>query len=610
MAYSQNFPAQRPSFMFDASNAGRIPPNMTYSRASTANVFDGAKHLSSENFLPYSNNLDSADWTKSRLTVDSTNNTAPDGGSDASLLLETADTGTHSFYDAFNCVSGQNYSFIFYAKPNGRTKLLFRPQATGIIASLVFDLSGSGTVTLSSGSTVSHSITQVGDYYKCTATVTAAATGTGWTQVYLDNGSGTSYAGDATKGVIFWGFQISSTSETVLNETSGSIHREYASSLVSKANNIGRFEVGVDGQSGAKGILIESASTNLATYSETLATGWTENRSTLTAASGVAPDGTLTSNLFTVDGTAANSHNASFDYLTGGATPQTFSVFAKAGNLNYVVLRFGPTNGAFTDGYVSFNLSNGTVGTTTGTMSSSSIVSCGSGWFRCSITSTALTSATGRVIIYAAQADNTLSFDGNSYDHIQVWGAQIEANQSFASSYIKSNSGSTTTRAQDSLSCVLSDVGYTGGPVTLMTENTFIGDDSENNGGTAPKLYTLSNGSSTNNQINVQRQVGSDKLYALIQADNTTSVFDDAGSASTTSSTVCKLAISVGSNDYAGCFNGGTVSADNSVVLPDGLTQINIGSDISGNGYLNGHYKRIALYNEALSDTNLQALTS
>jgi len=30
----------------------------------------------------------------------------------------------------------------------------------------------------------------------------------------------------------------------------------------------------------------------------------------------------------------------------------------------------------------------------------------------------------------------------------------------------------------------------------------------------------------------------------------------------------------------------------------------------NGSYHLNGHVKRVALYNEALSDTNLQALTS
>ena len=157
----------------------------------------------------------------------------------------------------------------------------------------------------------------------------------------------------------------------------------------------------------------------------------------------------------------------------------------------------------FGSDFVYFNLSTGAVGTTDSDITAS-IESCGNGWYRCIATRTALASANGRIVLYLADADNSTSYDGGSYSGVLLWGIQAEANSSHASSLI-ATSGASATRAADSLSCVLSDVGYTGGPVTLMTENTFIGDDSENNGGTAPKLFTLSNGSSTNNQINVQR---------------------------------------------------------------------------------------------------------
>ena len=87
MAYSENFPAQRPSFMFDASNAGRIPPNMTFTRASTANVWDGSKHLSSDNLLLQSSSFDTT-WTTQGLTSLTGGQTDPSGALTGLRLLK------------------------------------------------------------------------------------------------------------------------------------------------------------------------------------------------------------------------------------------------------------------------------------------------------------------------------------------------------------------------------------------------------------------------------------------------------------------------------------------------------------------------------------------
>ncbi len=51
------------------------------------------------------------------------------------------------------------------------------------------------------------------------------------------------------------------------------------------------------------------------------------------------------------------------------------------------------------------------------------------------------------------------------------------------------------------------------------------------------------------------------------------------------------------------------MATDTSNALPL-ITDLHIGSNQAGAAVLNGHVKRVALYSEALSDTNLQALTS
>ncbi|MEK9782989.1 MAG: hypothetical protein VW312_00005, partial [Opitutales bacterium] len=90
--YSANFPTQSPTFAFDAK-AGKLDSRLSYSRSSGGTYMSSEKALSSENLVLYSNL--SSGFTFGRTTLASTNNSAPDGGSDAALILETADTATH-----------------------------------------------------------------------------------------------------------------------------------------------------------------------------------------------------------------------------------------------------------------------------------------------------------------------------------------------------------------------------------------------------------------------------------------------------------------------------------------------------------------------------------
>jgi len=622
MAYSDNFPATRPVFMADFANGGKIDPRMTFSRSDTpptyaapsaVHYWSNEKHLSSDNLLLQSSDFDTA-WSKQGLATPTGGQSDPAGGTDGFTLVEDGNGGYHRIYQSMSQTG--DLALTVYAKQTAGTRYLMLTlfNASNDYEAAIFDLAG-GAAATSSGSSSSYTSVSTsqtssgGSYYKCvlkaTGTVTTvsvslndSASAGGVNSSGLDG-----YAGDGSSSINVAFASLSSVGSTEYVPTTTQIARAYAPTLKSVATSgQPRFEYdpSADGQSVAKGILIEGQSTNLVTYSETLATGWTEGRSTLTAASGVAPDGTLTSNLWTVDGTAANSHNAYYEWTTGGATPQTASVYAKAGNVNYLVMRYSPANGAFTDGYVSFNLSNGTVGTTTGTMTSSSIESCGNGWYRCSITSTALTDTTGRLVLYIAQADNTLSFDGNSYDHIQVWGGQIEANQSFASSYIKSNSGSATTRAAESLSVATADIGYTGGPVSLVTE--FDVDAAAPVGSGVVRRFAMA-------------QLGGTE-FGLYQATyGGAALLGVAGGSVLTGSSLTaganKAALSYDTNDVAICANGGAVTTDTSQELIDasGLN-FYVGGETGGASALNGHVKRVALYNEALSDTNLQALTS
>ena len=69
-----------------------------------------------------------------------------------------------------------------------------------------------------------------------------------------------------------------------------------------------------------------------------------------------------------------------------------------------------------------------------------------------------------------------------------------------------------------------------------------------------------------------------------------------------------KRGMRIDNNNFGYCENGGTVISDVAGVVPVTDT-LELGRAYNGNE-LNGYLKRVSLYSVALSDTELQALTS
>ena len=590
MSYSNSYPTQRPTLNLDFANSGKLDSRISYARSSTGTALSLERHLSSENLIPYSNL--SSGFVFGQTTLASTNNSAPDGGSDAVSILETVDTTKHEAYTTFSCVSGTQYSFVFYLKANGRTKVIFKPQATSVIANVTFDLTAV-TSTVTSGSADSHSITAIGStgWYKCAATVTATASGTGYTQFNLVDGTGAdTYTGDVTKGMFAWGASVSSTGETVLNKTSGQIHREYAPTLKTFAADEPRFEYTTDGES--EGLLIEAQATNKATYSEDFTNAvYNKYRATIEPASAIAPDGTLTASFLREDATASNTHyfNAVTDTgLSVGTTQYAVSIFVKAAGRSKIRIYDNNQN---TPGTTTFDLSSGTVVTGDG-----SIQSCGNGWFRCTIIPTCDYSATSTVYIMLDNGSGT-SYTGNGFSGILVWGYQLETGVSASSAYIKSNSGSSTTRSADSCSVANADFGYTGGPISITAEA-----NTSDVSSASKIIFRYDGGDVYTNYFQGSLLVNYVTVGGATQALQYPS--------SVAAGTDYKVASRVDTNSINSAANGTAQTADTSAVLPDlaGAT-LHIGG-ISGSQCLNGNLKNLKVFSAPLSDTNLTALTS
>ncbi|MEK9783040.1 MAG: hypothetical protein VW312_00265, partial [Opitutales bacterium] len=491
-------------------------------------------------------------------------------------------------YETFSCTSGQQYSFVYFFKANGRTKVVVKPQATSTIANVEFDLTAV-TSTVTSGSVISHSITAIGTtgWYKCAATVTATATGTGYTQFNLVDGSGNeSYTGEVSKGVYAWGAVVSSTGQTVLNETSGSIHREYAPLLKTAAANEPRFEYAADGQS--EGLLIEAQSSNLLTYSEDFSNAaYTKFYASVESNVAMSPTGELTTDKIT-ESTDTGEHRVQQNYSLTSGSAYTISVIAKAAGRNFI--RLGAGNLGVLPARVSFDLSSGTIGTVS--YGTGAIESLGNGYFRCSVTATAALTSTTSFEINLMELTNTPSYTGDGYSGVLLFAAQAEQSSSM-SSYIKSTSSSVS-RASDSCSVATSSFGYTGGPVSVIAEANMPSD----NVGSAVEL---SDGTSQN-RASMNCRTDAAQALTVVNAGGTQAYIGN------TTLRDGKRGMRIDNNNFGYVENGGTVITDTAGVVPVTDT-LELGRAYNGNE-LNGYLRRVSLYSVALSDVELQSLTS
>jgi hypothetical protein len=621
MAYSDNFPSQRPSFMFDASNAGRIPPNMTFSRsdspidatkaaASAVHYWSNEKSLSSENLLLQSSDFDTT-WSHTGINGTPTGGQAdPAGGTDGFTLVEDSANNFHRIWQAVTA-SG-DFAFTVYAKQNSGTRYLSLSlyNASSDWVGATFDLAGSAPTT-SSGSSSSFSgltATQTasgGGFYKCTIKATGSLTSA---QAVLNNvtsaptgGYGLpSYTGDGTSSIDVAFASLSTTGATDYNATTTSIHRQYASTLksVSTAGQP-RFEYGIDGQSGGTslGILVESQSTNYLAGSATIGgTYWGVANATAQQNSAVAPDGTLTATTLVENSAGGAKYAYSNNYTPAASTTYTFSVFVKPNGRNFCMIY---TNLGGAGQSSMFDLVTGSTSNLSGS-GTNQANQCGNGWWRLSVTVTTTSTTAANFQILTASDATTIDYTGNGYSGLLCWGAMLEQS-SHASSYI----GTTTTavtRAADSLSVATADIGYTGGPFTIVSET-------EGGKGYYPMAWALSD-ESDSNRVYVYRNSSSASDSTNWYLESRSDGASVASAFISSSASAGKLAVSYDTNDVSSCASGGTVTTDTAASLPASASELQIGAHWNGNNPLNGHVKRIALYGEALSDSNLQAITS
>jgi hypothetical protein len=602
MTISANFPNVNPSLLLDFANAKQLPPAVTFTRATTGTYYDGSTNaLAEQNLLTYSQNFDS--WPIARATLTANTTVAPDGTTTGDTVTQVS-TGLYGGpYRSFT-TSEATYTQSVYAKAGTASWLLLGEENAAKRA--WFNVSAGTIGTVASGTTAA--ITSAGSgWYRCTVTYTLSATGGTFINVITDgNGSTTASAG-AT--IILWGAQLEQRSAvSAYTVTTASSITNYNPVLLTAGGGQPRFDHNPT-TSESLGLLIEEQKTNTVLASEQFgnATYWATGSGSINSNSVVAPNGTLTGDTL-VSATSGGGATGAYQVvngLTSGAT-YTLSCYVKAAGSNWIQLIGAGTGGSegTTRGW--FNLSTGVIGSVNNTSSSLTITSVGNGWYRCTMIVPALTSTGTTVYMTCADGNGIDGFTNNGWNGLFLWGAQMEAS-AVASSYIPTTSAAVT-RAADYAQMTGTNFSswFDLGEGTFYTELSLanLNLDQCVLGVNRSNFYEVGNGL-------LFRCGGSTTAISFGGYNSgSSSSLSPATSANTLFKMVGKYQTSTKLQAVQG--NAGSVGTSNSTdYVGSGTNQLQIsGYRYSTEPLIVARIKKIAYYPVAVSDAQMQALTS
>lgn len=348
-----------------------------------------------------------------------------------------------------------------------------------------------------------------------------------------------------------------------------------------------------------KGLLIEDQRTNLLTYSEQFDNAaWVKSNATVAANAVVSPDGTADADKLVESATSA-THEVSAGASVIAGTAYAYSVFAKQGGRDRFKIQFDA--GLFpVTATAYFDLLTGTTFSVEAG-ATATINDCGSGWYRCTVISTATASGSARVYTTLVSTGVTVTYLGDGTSGIYLWGAQLEGG-SFATSYIPTVA-SQVTRTAD---------------VATMTGANFSSwfNSAEGSFVTAADTYSVTSNATTLNAcdanaggVNERIQIRTSATGAgqLLQTSSGT-INANITSGTLTNNTPYKVAVAIKTDDFAISANGGALGTDNlgQIAAP---VELRIGR-LGTTEFLNGHIRSITYYPTRLPNATLQSLTS
>ena len=338
--------------------------------------------------------------------------------------------------------------------------------------------------------------------------------------------------------------------------------------------------------------LLEPTSTNLFPYSQSFQ-GWSDTGTNTTTVqdSAISPDGSI--NALKVKGSSDVDNNGLSTFFTITAGVQSYSIFAKKGEINILQVGFG---GTFGSSYANVNLTNGVVEVESGQTTTVSEFS--NGWYR--ITSVATATAGSGYWFLNITDDPSMGrngdYIGNGTDGLYLFGAQTEQG-SFSTSYIP-NYGTSAgiTRSAETANGAGDASTFNDSEGVLMAEISALANDSTN------RFMSISDGTIAN-RINI-----------VFDTSNNINARQAPGGVNISTSGVNilnsnKIAYEYQSGSQELWVNGFKIGTRSVSTLPSGLDRLNFDS-FNGGDNMHCNTKQIQYFDSALNDSDLETLTS
>jgi hypothetical protein len=347
-------------------------------------------------------------------------------------------------------------------------------------------------------------------------------------------------------------------------------------------------------------LLLEPSRTNLTQRSEQFDNSyWTKARSSITANQTTSPDGSNTADKL-IDSTDNNTHILYRSLTVSTSNAYTFSCFLKKGSLSKAFLAFDAAIGQT----VIFDLENGTVESEGASVTSSSIVEYPNGWYKCSFTHTPTTTTR---LYRIGTYNGSISYTGTGTDFVYLWGAQLEQG-SYPTSYIPTTTAQVTRTADDVYQTTTFDLSTNNEySFYIDVEGTNFTSDFQyllkiqnKSGGYGFKLQAYSFGG--NEYVRMFANYGGGSQSTITPYGNTDIPFYDRN----------RIAVSLRSDGYSTYLNGVKLtnqSASTSVNW-DSVNEVDFNSTSSGASVYGRKTYELMVFNTALTDSELQTLTS
>ena len=366
----------------------------------------------------------------------------------------------------------------------------------------------------------------------------------------------------------------------------------------------------IDFSDSVKGaLLLEPQSTNLLPYSEYF-TQWTNTGSETTDTSNalISPSGLLNATKLQEANSNFGYHRLTKSITASSSTDYSLSFFAKKGTISYVQLLLINTSNSETSSKV-FDLENGVIGETilygSGTLSDAKIEDFGNGWYRCSIVAQLTTTPnTFRINLANAATGNTtnlgmVQYTGNSNGNIYIWGAQMEQ-LSYPTSYIPTF-GSTATRLADVCNNSGSAQDFNDSEGVIYCEFSSISNDS------FARYVSISDGT-LNERVVISKHSASNTIRVFIKSGGGFSATIDKVVSDITDFN--KIAFRYKSGDSKLFVNGSLVNTSTDTFSITGLNVLQFANGITTTNRFYGNVRELQVFTEALTDEQLEKLTT